>query len=224
MKPAPSLPLVVNSFTPNSMPFSTRAISLPITPPTARPSTTWKTFSSRKGVNFSKPPFKNNCKNASYAPNRPLKPSSAPTVKKTRYQDEKSKHLISVHGDVVLDRCCRYCRHCEQYSFPIERILGLPTRYSTALKCFTARCCGFWSYALSAQNLKALCGIHLSPTTVGEIADAVAGDIAETLPDNIAIRERFQKAQGETEFTLIAGRSFADRKAVMPKNRLTVTA
>jgi len=56
------------------------------------------------------------------------------------------------------------------------------------------RCCGFWSYALSAQNLQALCGIHLSPTVVGKIADEVGGDIATLLPDNAAIRERFQKA------------------------------
>jgi hypothetical protein len=48
--------------------------------------------------------------------------------------------------------------------------------------------------------LKALCGIVLSPTTVGEIADEVAGEIAAQLPDNTAIRERFQNAKGETEF------------------------
>jgi hypothetical protein len=82
----------------------------------------------------------------------------------------------------------------------VEGILGLPARYSTALKQFTARCSGFWSYALCAQNLKALCGILLSPTTVGEIAHEVAGEIAAQLPDNSAIRDRFQQAKGETEF------------------------
>jgi hypothetical protein len=108
--------------------------------------------------------------------------------------------VISVHGDVVITRCYRYCSQCDQYSFPVEVSLGFPKRYSTAFKRFTARCCGFWSYALSAQNLKAFCGIHLSPTKVGEIADEVAGEIAATLPDNAAIRERFQRAKGETEF------------------------
>ena len=87
---------------------------------------------------------------------------------------------------MVLHRCYRRCFHCGQYCFPVEGILGLPKRYSTALKRFTARCCGFWSYALSAQNLKALCGIRLSPTVVGEIADEVGGVIDALLPDNVA--------------------------------------
>ena len=101
---------------------------------------------------------------------------------------------------MVLNRCYRHCSHCGTYCFPVERSLGLPKRYSTTLKRFAARCCGFWSYALSAQNLNALCGIRLSPTIVGEIADEVGGIIDTLLPDNGAIRERFQKAKGETEF------------------------
>ena len=63
-----------------------------------------------------------------------------------------------------------------------------------------ARCCGFWSYRLSAENLEEFCGTHLSHTTVGKIADEAAGNIAESLPDNATIRESFQKAEGETEF------------------------
>jgi hypothetical protein len=76
----------------------------------------------------------------------------------------------------------------------------LARRYSTGLKRLAARCCGLGSYRLAADNLLELCGIHLSHTTVGEIAQETADEIAERLKDNAAIRNDFQKAKGEVEF------------------------
>jgi hypothetical protein len=70
------------------------------------------------------------------------------------------------------------------------------------LKRLAARCCGLGSYRLAADNLDELCGIHLSPTTVGEITQETASEIEERLKDDSAIREAFQKAKGETEFQI----------------------
>jgi len=125
--------------------------------------------------------------------------------KKTRSKDEKSKTVVCVHGDITLERCYRYCRHCEQYSFPVEVLLGLATRYTNGLRRLAARCCGLGSYRLAADNLDELCGIQLSHTKIGEIADETSGKIAEQMENNAAlrgaIREGFQKAEGETEFS-----------------------
>jgi hypothetical protein len=63
-----------------------------------------------------------------------------------------------------------------------------------------ARCVGLGSYGLAKDNLAELCQIHLSPTTLGEIADATAGEIAVRLEDNPKVRRMFQGAQGEIEF------------------------
>ena len=68
------------------------------------------------------------------------------------------------------------------------------------MKRLATRCCGFWSYRHAADNLEEFCGIHLSHTTVGEIADLTAGEIAAKLPNIPDIRNEFQKAKGETEF------------------------
>ena len=63
-----------------------------------------------------------------------------------------------------------------------------------------ARCAGLGSYGLAKDNLAELCQIDLSPTTIGKIADATAGEIAVRLENNSDVRRYFQKAQGEIEF------------------------
>jgi hypothetical protein len=63
-----------------------------------------------------------------------------------------------------------------------------------------ARCVGLGSYRLAQENLAELCQIHLSPTTLGAIADATAGEIAVRLENHADVRRTFQKASGEIEF------------------------
>jgi len=62
------------------------------------------------------------------------------------------------------------------------------------------RCCGLWSYQVAADNLAELCGIILSHTTLGNIAQATAGNIAAQMDDNPAFKNAFQKAPGHSEF------------------------
>jgi hypothetical protein len=58
-----------------------------------------------------------------------------------------------------------------------------------------------WSYRLAADNLQELCGIDLSHTTVGEIADDTADEIAARMENRSEeIRNAFQKAKGDGEF------------------------
>ena len=76
----------------------------------------------------------------------------------------------------------------------------MATRYTNGLKRFATRCCGLESYRLAADNLQELCGIHLSPTTIGNITDETAIEIAATKESDSAFREAFQKAAGSVEF------------------------
>jgi hypothetical protein len=75
----------------------------------------------------------------------------------------------------------------------------------------TPRCCGQWSYRQTADTLEDLCHVRLSPTTIGEIADAVAVELAPKLANHSGIREAFQKAKGQTE-------SFADGTSIHIRN------
>jgi hypothetical protein len=77
----------------------------------------------------------------------------------------------------------------------------LAAGYTINAKRLATRCCGFWSYRLAAESLAELCGIHLCHRVVGEIVQQVAPELAVKMENNTAIREEFQKAKGETEFS-----------------------
>ena len=76
------------------------------------------------------------------------------------------------------------------------------TGYTEGLKRLVGRSCGFWSYRLAADNLQEFCGIRLSHTLLGDLAQKTAGEIAGKLSERLDLHEDFQKAEGEVEFTV----------------------
>jgi hypothetical protein len=100
----------------------------------------------------------------------------------------------------ALSRNYRYCFDCEQYSHPVEVILGIETSYTERLTRSITRCIGLWSYRLSAETIEELCGVRLSHTTLGKIADETAGKLATKMENNSDIRDAFQRAKGDIEF------------------------
>jgi len=120
--------------------------------------------------------------------------------KKTQTHDTFTKTIVSAHGRVTLHRRYRRCPHCKNRSFPADVTLGLDKDYTDGLKRHATRCCGFWSYRLSAESLEEFCGIHLSYTTLGKIAGHTAEEIAERWASHPDVRHDFQKAKGESEF------------------------
>jgi hypothetical protein len=61
-----------------------------------------------------------------------------------------------------------------------------------------SRCCVHWAFTLSAQSLKELCGVILSPPTLCKIAYDVADSIAESLPDGSVLEEGAGEQNGGT--------------------------
>jgi len=92
------------------------------------------------------------------------------------------------------------CSQCQGYSFFADATLGLDATYTIGFERLLARCSGFWSYRLTAENLEMFTGIRLSPTTIGKLAEEIAGKLAVKLQDHLPIRQGFQAAKGETEF------------------------
>lgn len=78
----------------------------------------------------------------------------------------------------------------------------MDTGYTKGLKRLVGRSVGFWSYRLAADNLYEFCGIRLSHTLLGDLAQKTAGEIAAELPSRIDLRDDFQDAEGEVEFTV----------------------
>ena len=76
---------------------------------------------------------------------------------------------------------------------------GMKSGYSTGLKRMATRCCGQWSSRQAADTLDALCGIRLSPTTLGDLAPTTSTELADTLENNSVIRKAFQTAKGRVE-------------------------
>jgi hypothetical protein len=122
--------------------------------------------------------------------------------KKTKIINKKTKTIVSAHGHVTLHRRRFDCSPCEHSAFFVDIILGIDDGYTNKLKRLVARCSGFWSYRLAAENLEEFCAIQLSHTFIGKLADKTAGEMAAKLPDCSDIRNTFQKAKGEKEFQL----------------------
>jgi hypothetical protein len=83
-------------------------------------------------------------------------------------------------------------------------IFGFNEGYTDRLQRIASRCCGQWSYCFAAETLEELCGVKLSHTTLGKIADRVAVKLTDKMANNSGIRQGFQKsfqqAKGEIEF------------------------
>jgi hypothetical protein len=92
------------------------------------------------------------------------------------------------------------CPECKSRSFPVEITLGIPKRYSNGVKERVAFTIGLSSYRVVGKTLKLFLGFHLSPTTIGEIADETADEMATRLKKNPDVRKDFHKAKGEPEF------------------------
>ena len=127
-------------------------------------SMTWKNAFSAKDESSSKKPFKN----ASNKQKASRKLNNVPIIKKTVTEHKKPKDIVSAHGQITILRRYRQCTHCKKFTFPADVTLGLSVRYTKGLSRYAARCCGLGSYRLAADNLRELCGIHLSHTVKNE--------------------------------------------------------
>ena len=68
--------------------------------------------------------------------------------------------------------------------------------YTDGLLRLATRCCGFWSYQDAADNLEKFCKIHLSRTTVGDLAGKTTEELSVKIANSPVFREAFQKAKG----------------------------
>jgi hypothetical protein len=115
------------------------------------------------------------------------------------HHDHKPKTIISAHGAVTSNRRYCSCSPCKTHSFPADVTIGLTKGYTRIARRFIGRCCGLGAYRVAADNLAELCGIPLSHTTIGNIADETAAEMAVILASSPVFREIFQKAKGKVE-------------------------
>jgi len=122
--------------------------------------------------------------------------------KKTTMVNRKPKTLLSTFGGLRIFRRRRECAACENSSFPVATILGLPKRYSDDLKERVAHNIAMSAYRPAGKTLKLYLGLDFSPTTIGEIADEASSEMEARLHSNPDVRKDFQAADGETEIQI----------------------
>jgi hypothetical protein len=116
------------------------------------------------------------------------------------YQQKLQEHIAIREKNTE----AKQCSHCKKHSHPTVVTIGIETGYTNRLERLATRCCGQWSYRFAAETLEELCGVKLSHTTIGKIADRIAGELTDKMTNDPDVRQdiqkTFQQAKGETEF------------------------
>ena len=97
-----------------------------------------------------------------------------------RYKKDYAKNWQTLHCHLVIPRAYYYCSHCGSGFSPLDRTLGLD-RGSTSIRVRDkiARVAAMAPFGRGAGELRALCGIDVSPKTFERVAELVGKRIEE---------------------------------------------
>lgn len=118
-----------------------------------------------------------------------------------RHRGRKRRTLTTAAGDVQLSRVYFECRRCLDSGYPLDDRLGIDGRYSQGAQRLIALAAASWSYDISSERLKELCGLSVCDTTIREVAQrhgAAANEWMRTEPE---AARAFRDADGHVEFT-----------------------
>jgi hypothetical protein len=91
----------------------------------------------------------------------------------------RSKQVITLLGEVAVDRTYYICPHCEGRRFPKDTLLDVEhTSFSPGVRRLMARSGARDSFARAEEDLLEYTGIHVDAKDVERIAEAIGADIA----------------------------------------------
>ena len=109
--------------------------------------------------------------------------------------------MLTQAGEVRVSRVYRRCVKCDNGGFALDERLGIEGRYSPQAQRLISLAAASWSYDISSERLKELCGLSVSDTTVREIAQETGAKMATwQRTEPVAVQE-FCHATGDIEFT-----------------------
>jgi hypothetical protein len=118
-----------------------------------------------------------------------------------RHRGRKARKLTTAAGNVKLSRVYFECPACLESGYPLDDRLGVEGRYSREAERLVCLAAASWSYDISSQRLKELCGLTVGQTTVREIAQRHGAAANEWMRSDPQAAREFRQADGDAEFT-----------------------
>lgn len=109
--------------------------------------------------------------------------------------------LTTQAGDIELSRVYFRCVKCQTGGYVVDERLGLQGRYSPGAQRLICLAAGSWSYDVSSERLEELCGLHVSDTTIREVAQQHGAQANAWLREEPVAVKEFREAAGDVEFT-----------------------
>jgi hypothetical protein len=95
-----------------------------------------------------------------------------------KYKGRRSRILLSLSGSRSLTRAYYYCASCQSGWCPLDKVLELREGQGTIrVRALVARFCSYLPFRLAGEELEAICGIRLAPSTIEHYAQAVGENI-----------------------------------------------
>jgi hypothetical protein len=94
--------------------------------------------------------------------------------KSARYIACYKRQLVTLHGPQSLRRAYYYCRVCRRGFCPLDRQIGIGRgQCSLQVQALLTRFASYLPFATAAQEMEAICGVHLSAGTIRSCVQAV---------------------------------------------------
>ena len=100
--------------------------------------------------------------------------------KPARYVADYSRNVVTLHGALRIERAYYYCRACQQGFCPLDAQLQLSCGQGSVLvQALVCRFAAFLPFATAARELRLICGLNLSVSSVRRIALAVGTQVQQ---------------------------------------------
>ena len=119
--------------------------------------------------------------------------------KPARHVADYTRCVLTLHGALRVERAYYYCGGCQQGFCPLDRVLQLGSgSCSVLVQALVCRFAAFLSFESAARELRLICGLGVSASTVRRIALAAGAQIQQqwTQPDTAQLRQ--EPAAGQT--------------------------
>jgi len=118
-----------------------------------------------------------------------------------RFKGYPSKTVITLAGDVTVQRRYYACPECGTTRTPWDRWAGLESHHLTpSTKRLAVLAGSSWSYDVASVRLKEFCGVRISDQTIRRVTDSTGAGAKCWLNASQAVGDSFRSAEGQAEF------------------------
>jgi hypothetical protein len=114
--------------------------------------------------------------------------------------------MVSLVGVISIRRRYWQCRCGEPGAYEVDEVLGIESRFSRCVQKHTCRLAADTSFVKTSDHLKEMLKVSLCPETIRMLVEGHGKAMASFQLDDSTTDEAFQKAKGEVEFAIDAGK------------------